>query len=69
MLTLRWLFLVNNRWAIIYLILYALRLAIYFLETSQSEQEELLGLKSSAILICFIVAVIRLAGIPPIARF
>lgn len=62
-------FLVNNRWAIIYLILYALRLGIYFLETSQSEQEELLELKSRATLICFIIAVIRLAGIPPIARF
>ena len=69
LLTLRWVFLSNHRWAFWYLFLYSFGLAIYFLETQESEQANLRTLKFRSALLCFTIGIIRLAGVPPIARF
>lgn len=69
LLTFSWAYLSARFWGIIYLILYAFGLALFFLSRKENELHSSSLAKRWELSKGFIISILRLGGVPPIARF
>ena len=69
LLTFSWAYLSTRFWGMVYLVVYALRLALFFLCRKENELHFSSIVKRWELSKGFVVRILRLGGVPPIARF